>query len=123
MDVNSLNRSGESPLHIASRMGMAHVVKKLLEAGANPTLQTPPIASSSSFSPSASVVTNLPKKVDASTNPFDDDDEINDEEPTSESKATEDLGLLTPLHLAVTSGFEEVVLAFVEYAEYFSVSK
>lgn len=92
---------------------MARVVKKLLEAGANPALQTPPVETP--------VTKVSSKKAIESTNPFDDDDENAADRPSEESVSS-DVGLLTPLHLAVASGFEDVVSAFVEHSEYWAFS-
>ncbi len=104
-DVNALNRQGESPLHIASRSGMSAVVRKLLDNGSDPNLQTPP--------PSHSSPIHSAKVADESSNPFggdDESDEIQEEIP--------DIGLHSSIHLAVHGGFEDVVMAFVEHAEF-----
>ena len=102
VDVNSLNRSGESALHLACQMGMASLTRKLLESGCDPNLQTPP--------PSNHCVTSTPNPVDSS-NPFDDDD------PAPETTTGGEIGLLSPLHFAVNGGFEEIILTFVEQAQ------
>lgn len=99
-DVNALNRQGESPLHIASRSGMSAVVRKLLDNGSDPNLQTPPPSSHSIQSAQIA---------DESGNPFGDEEE--------EEEEIADVGLHSSMHLAVYGGFEDVVTAFVEHAE------
>ncbi|KZS21164.1 Rabankyrin-5 [Daphnia magna] len=102
-DVNALNRQGESPLHIASRSGMSNLVKKLLESGSDPNLQTPP--------PSLSMPVQA-KVADESYNPFEDD-----EVDQSHEEESENIGLHSSIHLAVHGGFEDVITAFVEHTE------
>ena len=92
-DVNALNRAGESALHAAARSGAARLVARLLKAGSNPSLQTPPPSSAQNGRRSDS-------------NPFDDED---GHDPA--------VGLQSPLHLAVAQGHDEVVEAFVRFAE------
>ena len=94
-DVNALNRNGESTLHVASRSGLSALTSKLLQNGADPNLQTPPRSAT----------------INDNSNPFGDDEEG----VASPSSA---VGLQTALHMAVLGGYEEVVLAFVEHAEY-----
>jgi len=99
-----LNRLGESPLHIACRSGMASLTRKLLESGSNPNLQTPPPPYDCSISGSDI------RRQDNS-NPFEDETEDTFTNPDIP------VGLLSPLHLAVENGFEDIVLAFVERTE------
>lgn len=84
---------------------MSSVVRKLLDSGSDPNLQTPP--------PSLSSPVQLAKVLDESSNPFG-DDEV--DEQVAES--IHDSGLLSSIHLAVHGGYEDVVMAFVEHAEY-----
>lgn len=102
-DVNALNRQGESPLHIASRSGMSALVKKLLESGSDPNLQTPPPSLSSPVQA---------KVADESYNPFEDD-----EVDQTQEEQIQHIGLHSSMHLAVHGGFEDVISAFVEHTE------
>jgi len=109
---------GESALHIASRTGMADLVTRLLEAGCNPALQTPP--------PSAQTGLNVsPKKNGPNShhnddsNPFgdDEDDVIPQDHKLDQMGNGLVIGLQSPLHLAVLGGHDDVVQAFVQHAE------
>ena len=40
-DVNQRNRSGLTPLHCAMHCGSLEIIRRLLEAGADPTVKTP----------------------------------------------------------------------------------
>lgn len=108
-DVNALNRQGESPLHIASRSGMSAVVRKLLDSGSDPNLQTPPPTFSS---PVQAKVAEVAKVADESYNPFEDD-----EVDQTQEEEIQEIGLHSSIHLAVHGGFEDVITAFVEHTE------
>lgn len=108
-DVNALNRQGESPLHIASRSGMSAVVRKLLDNGSDPNLQTPPPTISSPVQ----VKVKVAKVADESYNPFE-DDEV---DQAQEEEDIQEIGLHSSIHLAVHGGFEDVITAFVEHTE------
>lgn len=109
---------GESALHIASRMGMAVLVTRLLEAGCNPALQTPPPSTQAGLH--ISPKKNGPSSIHHDdSNPFGDDE---DDAPSQNNKLDQignDLviGLQSPLHLAVLGGHDDVVHAFVQHAE------
>ena len=110
-----MNRQGESPLHIASRSGMSAVVRKLLDNGSDPNLQTPPPLRSSSIS---SPVKKKADESSSSSNPFGDDDEDEVYEANGHAQENvENIGLYSSIHLAVLGGFEDVILAFVEHSE------
>lgn len=109
-DVNALNRQGESPLHIASRSGMSAVVRKLLDNGSDPNLQTPPPTISSPVQ----VKVKVAKVADESYNPFE-DDEVDQAQEKEED--IQEIGLHSSIHLAVHGGFEDVITAFVEHTE------
>lgn len=116
--MNGLNRQGESALHIASRTGMAVLVSRLLEAGCNPGLQTPPPPlSSQSLSPGRKKKNGTANHTRDDSNPFADDDDDEGVEEESDQQKSEVIGLQSPLHLAVLGGHDDVVKAFVQHAE------
>jgi ankyrin repeat protein len=119
-DVDSLNRDGESPLHIACQSGMASLTSKLLEKGADPDVRTPPPPFRSVPSP-VKPPPRVARTPVVKSNPFDDDEEEEEEETAVEVPVTpvehQVVGMQTALHFAINGGFEDNVLALVEYAE------
>lgn len=83
---------------------MSGLVRKLLDNGSDPNLQTPPPCLSSQIQPV--------KVLDECSNPFG-DDEVDEQVQEVEQES----GLHSSIHLAVQGGYEDVVMAFVEHAE------
>ena len=104
VDVNAMNRRGETALHVACQSGMANLVRQLLDAGADANVLTPPEALQDSGC-----------GLDTS-NPFGDDDEEEEGAESQQSGADQEASSQSALHFAISRGLDDVVAAFVDYA-------